>query len=144
MASKPESVFIRGVNKYLTTTYFEKTNNPFRGGIADMWYSGTKSDLWVEYKYEPSLPRTRTYLPKLSPLQVMWLGNRYDEGREVAVILGIPEGGVIFTELGWLKPHTRSELLARAVSRQELAKWIHFRVGDSPCKLLDGSRMLRK
>jgi hypothetical protein len=141
MAAKPESTFIRGVNKYLPETYFEKTNNPFRSGVADMWYSGIEGDLWVEYKNDPSLPKSREYLPKLSPMQVKWLGDRYYEGRNIAVILGLPEGGVIYRDLDWLKPYTRVQLLKRAMSRQDLAKWIFEQVGKSPCKSSDASVM---
>jgi hypothetical protein len=150
MAAKPETGFINSINKHLKEIYFEKTNNPFRSGIADSWYSGERGDLWVEYKYEPNLPKIKEYLPNLSPRQLKWLGDREDEGRNVAVILGFPEGGVIYHTRrqshrpdwynfhSWLEPQTRDQLLQRALTRQELAKWIFETVGMSPCKSSSG------
>ena len=130
---KPETTFIASVHRHMPETYHEKTNNPFRSGVADCWYSGTLDDLWVEYKYEPSLPKTKEYLPDLSPRQVKWLGDRVNEGRNVVVVLGLPEGGVVYRRDQWLVPQTRAQLLQRVLTRQELAKWIVERVGKSPC-----------
>ncbi|MDQ3273755.1 MAG: hypothetical protein M3Q39_01665 [Actinomycetota bacterium] len=140
MAAKPESTYTQSINrqKVLKETYYEKTNNPFRSGIADMWYSGERGDLWVEYKYEPSLPKIKEYRPDLSPRQVKWLGDRHDEGRKVAVILGLPEGGVIYTDKSWLLEFKQAELLARSLSRPEIAQWIFEQVGKSKCKTLSG------
>lgn len=145
MAIKPESSFIQSINKQkiLRETYFEKTNNPFRSGIADVWYSGALGDLWVEYKYEPSLPKIKEYRPDLSARQLKWLGDRRDEGRNVAVILGLPEGGVIYTDKAWLLEFTQAELMARSLSRPEIAQWIFEQVGTSKCKLSDRSQPLQ-
>jgi hypothetical protein len=141
MAAKPESTFTASINrqKALKETYFEKTNNPFRSGIADFWYSGERGDLWVEYKYEPSLPKIKEYRPDLSPRQLKWLGDRRDEGRNVAVILGLPEGGVIYTDKSWILTFNQDELMARSLSRPEIAQWIFEQVGKSKCKLSDRS-----
>lgn len=141
MAAKPETTFIAAIHRHLKETYHEKTNNPFRSGVADCWYSGTAGDLWVEYKYEPNLPKNKEYLPNLSVRQVKWLGDRCDEGRNCVVILGLPEGGVIYWDKHWLEPQTRVQLLRRALTRQELAKWIFEQVGKSPC--LSSGRSLR-
>lgn len=139
MTSKPETTFIRNIHRHLSESYFEKMNNPFRGGTADVWYSGSEGDLWVEYKYEPRLPRSRQYIPRLSPIQVKWMEDRFFEGRPVAVILGVPEGGIIFTDLQWRVPASRTELLQRVVSRPAIAQWIFSRVGRSPCRTSSGA-----
>lgn len=85
-----------------------KNNNQYRGGIFDCWYSGTCADIWVEYKYGKN---------ELSPLQKEWGKDRYIEGRQVYVIIGSPEGGVLYTTpesweaLKKKPPHTVHEIV---------------------------------
>ena len=104
MAAKPETTFIAAVNKHIPkSVYRMKNNNQYTGGIADVWYSGRDNDLWVEYKYLPRVP-TRVdidVMKLLSPLQQAWLRDRRMEGRNVAVIVGCPEGGVVLTDRQW-------------------------------------------
>ena len=69
--------------------------NPLRRGTPDVWYSGNKGDLWVEYKWLPKLPKLIRTRDLLSPLQLMWIEARHDEGRTVWVIVGSPEGNLI-------------------------------------------------
>lgn len=93
MSTKPENNFIRGVHKYLVDTYAEKMCNPFRAGIPDVWYSGFKADLWIEYKYVKK--PAAVLIPDLSPIQLRWITLRKKEGRSVWVIVGMPGGGTI-------------------------------------------------
>ena len=138
MASKPESRFIARINaqlplkkvsasakarkKYGIELHYEKMCNPFRGGTADSWYSGNFGDLWVEYKYLERLPLRARVAPQklLSPLQLDWLGGRYDEGRNVAVVIGCPEGGVVLLDRAW----ERDIQTFRPVSLPDLVNWI--------------------
>lgn len=132
-SSKPENVYIANINRRLGKTHKEKTNNPFRAGTADVWYSGVKGDLWIEFKYLPTLPkRSKEILPELTPRQVQWLNQRLAEGRNVAVIVGTPDGGVIYTNKEWIRPLTAEEFKARIVPNQSVSDWIHGQVGDSP------------
>ncbi len=135
MASpKPESRFISGINRLLPSTYAEKMNNPWRSGTADVWYSGDRGDLWVEYKYIPRIPRSNEILPDITPRQRRWLNCRYHEGRNVAVVLGTPTGGVIYRNLEWSIPLDTDTLIERVVPRDEIARWIFTQVGASKCK----------
>lgn len=136
MASKPETTFIGSVHRLIPQVYAEKMNNPFRAGTADVWYSGELGDLWVEYKFIERIPRSKEILPDLSPRQVRWLGNRFDEGRNVAVVLGTPTGGVVYRSRNWLIPQTDEELKARLMTRAQLAQWILDQVGASKCQSL--------
>jgi hypothetical protein len=127
MASrKPETTFSNSINKRLPLgLHYEKMNNPYRGGTADFWYSGDKSDMWVEYKWIPKIPKKVYSLldgksPPLSKLQQDWLSKRHDEGRHVAVILGLPEGVILLDGVSWQNPIDFTKL----VSREEAAKWI--------------------
>ena len=99
------------------------------GGIPDAYYSGNKSDLWVEYKLLNKLPKRQSTLliPKLSGLQSKWLKDRYTEGRNVAVILGHLGGSYIFTNLEWEAGITQDKL---TLSRSDLAQWIIQQVNN--------------
>ena len=132
MSIKPESTFIGSVHKKFggKKPYIEKMYNPLRSGTPDVYYSGDAGDLWVEYKFIPRIPRSAESLPARTPLD-----NRCDEGRNVAVVLGTPDGGVIYRNQEWNNPLSSTELAARIVSREEVARWITSQVGTSQCQL---------
>jgi len=71
-----------------------------RPGIPDLWVSGKKSDLWIEVKFDT---KTKGPIkPKLSATQLNWINNRYDEGRNVIVIVGTSlSDGIIYTDKAW-------------------------------------------
>ena len=99
-------------------------NNPYSSGTADWWYSGNLADLWVEYKYLPKIPVRVDILPDLSELQKDWLEGRYEEGRNVAVVVGSPIGAVIYEGKDWLKHISPDDFRSRCKTRQELALWL--------------------
>jgi hypothetical protein len=134
--TKPENQFISSVNRHLPTTYIEKMNNPWRAGTADVWYSGDRGDLWVEYKFIERVPRSASILPDLTPRQKRWLNNRFDEGRNVAVVLGTPTGGVIYRNKEWMRPLDYEALSELIIPRSEIARWIFSQVGTSKCQSL--------
>jgi hypothetical protein len=130
MASpKPETKFIQSIHRLIPEAYFEKNNNPWRSGTPDVWYSGNKGDLWIEYKYLEQFPANKTIYPELTAQQARWLNNRYEEGRNVAVILGTKTGGVVYINKDWNIPYNTIELNARILSRLEIATWINELVG---------------
>lgn len=97
MSSGPENRFIKSINDKLTKDiYCEKMHNPYRGGTADVWYSG-KYDAWIEYKWITSMPKKGVLIPKLSGLQKIWCKDRFTEGRTVFVVVGCPRGAIIFS-----------------------------------------------
>ena len=135
MPSKPENEFIRSVHKHfgLDRPYFEKQYNPFRSGAADVWYSGTEADMWVEYKFISKIPTARSkvkeIIPDLSPRQFCWLTNRCSEGRNVCVIVGCKLGGTIFGPEHWKTGMSVLQFLSKLCSREELAFFISQYVG---------------
>jgi hypothetical protein len=133
MAQKPETTFTTSVHKHLPQSLYRmKTHNPYMGGIPDVWYSGN-SDLWVEYKFEVLPKRETTLIPvTISELQAEWLNKRYSEGRNVAVIVGCKEGGVVLTDRAWNSSLNKQDFLGKLMSRQQIAKWIMDRTGGSP------------
>jgi hypothetical protein len=133
MSVKPENQFRTGIHKYLPVElHHEKMNNPYGSGTADDWYSGNKSDIWIEYKFLPRIPQrgdiwlcnTNVKQPMLSKLQQKWLHDRHVEGRKVYVIVGCSSGGVIMSSLNWEKPMAVDEFTQRIATRKELAGWI--------------------
>lgn len=145
MASKPESSFRRGVERYIPHVYKEKMANPYRGGGADCWYSGVNNDLWVEYKYLAKLPIRVPVSYGLTALQLRWLNDRYAEGRNVAVLVGCKEGGVILRAGEWNHPMAVEQFKDRVQPRHELGAFIQNTTGVSPsCAYYGLSTQLRK
>lgn len=128
----PENVFIGSVHGYLPADLYRmKNHNQYNGGIADVWYSGNKADLWIEYKFliVPKLDVTVIDLvggkkPAISHLQQDWLECRLKEGRNVGVVVGSKAGGVWFKDLSWTQPITAKTFRALLVKRSDLARQI--------------------
>lgn len=132
MARKPENAFIASVHRHLPATlHWEKMHNPYRSGTADVWYSGQKADLWVEYKYIDKIPSRASKIEvDLSPLQLDWLTKRKEEGRNVAVILGCPNGGAVLHVSEWKSRQVKvADFKERLVSRKDLATTILLQIG---------------
>ena len=126
--SQPETRYTASVHKHLPPKrqlHWEKNHNQYRGGTADVWYSGFLDDLWAEYKYDANFPvRDRFFVPDCSPLQFDWLRGRYKEGRNVRVIQGFAIGGVVFTIPELDTGLDIAQMEARLLSRKEMAAWI--------------------
>ena len=132
MSAKPETTFINALHKKLPrSVYHMKNNNAYTGGIPDVWYSGNYADLWVEYKYIAKLPVRVPIDPMklLSPLQQQWLRDRYKQGRNIAVVVGCPTGGVVLTDGYWEESLTSIKFNSLIKSKKELAAWIVDQVG---------------
>lgn len=99
-----------------------------------MWYSGGVSDLWIEYKYVGSIPKRVPIDPMelLSSLQEQWLRKRFCEGREVAVIIGCPKGGIVLTDRAWESAVRADEFQKMLQSRSDLARWIVIKTEGIP------------
>lgn len=126
MAATPENTFIKSVHKKLPAdVYYMKNHNQYVGGIPDCWYSGSASDLWIEYKFVVLPKRDDTLIvPNLSELQVDWITSRSKEGRRVGVIIGAKEGGVWLPGLAWANPLRTVEFRKLMMPRSELAEVI--------------------
>jgi len=128
--AKPESTFIASVHRKLSPKpWAEKNHNAYRGGTPDVFYSGLSGCLWIEYKWI-TIPVRALIEPALSPLQRDWLYCRYHEGRNVAVIIGCPEGGVLLrTPAAWNRSKTPEYFRRLLRSREQLAQYIIQAVG---------------
>jgi len=125
MSKQPENVFIASVHRHLPVELYRmKNHNAYNGGIPDVWYSG-KKDLWVEYKFVVLPVRDDTNVKiNLSELQKQWLRSRYDEGRQVAIIVGCKQGGVLFDGYRWDYDYCASNFRKLVITRQQLAEKI--------------------
>jgi hypothetical protein len=116
-----ESGFIRALHTKLPKEIYRwKISDRFSSGVADTYYSTPKIDLWIEYKFYPKgLPKR--VKPKLSRLQLKWLRERYNEGRNVFVVVGSPSDCLIFKDQSW---ETHKVSKDEAISRKELITWM--------------------
>ncbi len=147
MTIKPETKFITKVNDKLPIAvrprsakaratsdgrliHYEKMNNPYSSGTADGWYSAAGGDLWVEFKYLSCVPQRSIVSPSklLTELQMKWLNGRHEEGRNVAVVIGCPAGGVVLVNRAWEKDLPAEVFKTLMVSVVDLAHWIHDQV----------------
>lgn len=128
MAAKPETTFYTSVHKHLpplSQLHREKMANPYRGGTADHWYSGEKADLWIEWKFIKLPARDNTIIKVgLSELQHDWLRRRRLENRNVWVVVGCKEGGVVMTRMEWAVPWSTEVFKVNIQSRQSIASAI--------------------
>jgi len=127
MSRKPEGQFIRAVHEFIpkSKVYYMKNNNNYVGGIPDVWYSGRKNDLWVEYKYNDVTKPIALVIPDLSHQQLRWIKDRQHEGRTVWTVVGIKKGGVIYhTSEEMLSGIPPKEFLERMLTRRQLAEVI--------------------
>ena len=138
MVAKPETTFIGSVHKHLPLSLYRvKNHNEYAAGIADCWYSG-KRDLWIEYKFIEVPKRDTTLIdlvggknPPLSALQQEWLKQRNLEGRNVWVIVGCKEGGVIYQGGEWESAVTAKDFRGWIQDRKDLAAEIAIFTGVS-------------
>ena len=136
MASKPETTFYTSVHTHLppeSVLHREKMANPYRGGTFDHWYDGPKADLWIEWKFievpkrpgtiiDLVTPRGKKMESPLSALQQDWGRRRYFNGRDVWVVVGCKDGGVIFTNpLEWKAKITAGEFRDSLLTRKQIA-----------------------
>lgn len=117
-----------GFTRYIMTRiskeiYSWKIANMYQNGVPDCYFSGTKGDLWVEFKYITAPKKDTTFFrPKLSSLQLKWLIDRRAEGRNVAVVLGSDIGCIIF------QPYFDARINKKdlTMSRKDIIKWIEI------------------
>jgi hypothetical protein len=123
---KPENRFITAVNNRIPeTVHREKMHNMYRGGTFDVWYSGSKADLWIEYKWITRIPRKGLVVPDLSALQLDWGAKRHAEGRTVYAVVGCPEGGVVLDPHQWKEGVSVEEFRKALLTKSALAGWIY-------------------
>lgn len=125
-----EAQYTAAVKKLLDKdVYALKLNCRYTAGVPDSYYSGRAADLWVEWKYLQHIPPRLDLIggknPIITKLQQAWLSGRHEEGRNVVVIVGSPEGGVVFHGLSWIDSISRSGFLAYGLNKHGIAAVIN-------------------
>lgn len=117
-----ENGYRRAVEKPLKQEgiYCLKLNLHRTQSVADSWYSGIGGDLWVEWKYRKTHPARPPWKTGATELQAHWLNERYNEGRQVALVIGLPEQRAMIIDR---PPFLVSESV-ESIHRQELVEWI--------------------
>lgn len=136
MSQKAETQFIHSIHKEFKAMeawpHHQKMFNPLHAGTPDVYYSGRKSDLWVEYKWLNSLDMRKVkFRPNLSGHQKAWLEERVAEGRNCAVIVGSPFGGVILRVQDWQRGIPYDSFLKSPISPRGIAEWIFKQTGPT-------------
>lgn len=146
---KPESKFIDSIHVLLPEDLDrEKMSNPFRRGTFDCWYSAAR-DLWIEYKFVTIPARDETEIKiDLSPMQQTWGERKHAQGRNVAVVVGCSDGGVIYRmpELRSTLRFMWDEFKTKVISREQVARWICDQAGvkfDPPSRSRSKKRLSR-
>jgi hypothetical protein len=134
MSSGPETRFIASVQKHLPAVdefYRMKNHTQYNAGIADSWYDGSRRDLWVEWKWVelPKQPDTIIDVmagkkPSLSKLQQDWIEGRRANGRNVWIIIGCKEGGVLYSHSQMPVAVRTADFVSRCHPRAQLASFI--------------------
>jgi len=127
-----EHSYIKAIHRLLPSSLYKwKINDNFHGGVADAYYSGPTGDLWIEYKYLPRPPKRLDTVVKtcLTDQQLHWLQSRQNEGRNIALIIGItapPEfktrDNLIVTDLS--QKVTMNTFSSSAIDKRGVADYI--------------------
>lgn len=116
-----EHSYIRSIHRTLPTSVHSwKIAAKFHRGIPDAWYSGDRADCWIEYKYLKKTPK-RKFTPALNANQKKWLRDRHAEGRNVAVIVGTPDGAALLLDRSWEEAVT---VPTKWLTQREITAWI--------------------
>jgi len=128
MAKGPEGRYIDKVHRQLDdSVYHVSMTNPYIGGIPDIYYEGTKSCLWVEYKCIPKWPKQLDCTKLLTANQLSWLQRAQENHGNCAVIVGTHNGeGIILRNLEWETIQNTSSLVKN--TPKEIAQKIASKV----------------
>lgn len=127
-----ESAFNAKINRGVKAAgvYALKLNLAYVAGVPDNWYSGRFRGHWSEFKWLSKLPTVHFHLrtganPKLTDQQNLWLSRRYDEGRDVSVIVGSPDRCIVLLDKEW---EEAVEVERMTMSHRDVIDWIVERV----------------
>lgn len=129
-----ESGFLKALRAHLIRggAYYLKLNLRFMRGVPDIWLSGSKSDLWLEGKFSPTIPKLLNLSEYLSAHQQEWLAGRHQEGRNVGVVIGFQNngtfGGIFLPGLTWRDAIPRETVKEKFLKTKDLANILLQRV----------------
>lgn len=126
-----ENSFWQALRKKLVPkVYALKLNVRYVAGVPDVWLSGSKDDLWLELKFLPKLPPVIDCTKLLSVGQQLWLEGRHNEGRNTSVLVGSPEGHVLYDGLDWKSQMTRGTFIQSCKTTSDIAELLIEGLGE--------------
>jgi len=130
-----ESGFIQKVNKLLGSDVYKwKINDPYHGGVPDVYYSGPAGLCFVEYKYKPKLPAKDTSKIDfgLSKQQELWLTRQANHQVSVYVLAGCEDKVVQLSHnFGRVNKYTKETFLQEAMDIKQVAFLLNARLGGT-------------
>ena len=123
-----EHSFIRSIHTKISSDVFVwKIADKYQGGVPDTFYSGLFGYMFIEYKYQPTLPKRLTSLVKLdlSQLQRAWLTRAQSHNHLAYIVLG-SEAGVYITNIMAQKHVTLKELKEASITKKEFVSRINM------------------
>ena len=130
-----ETGFIKKVNKSLSTNIYKwKINDPYHGGVPDVYYSGPAGMCFVEYKYKPKLPaRPSSKLDfGLSKQQELWLTNQVKNQVSVYVLAGCENKVVkVSNNFAKVNVYTKETYLEDAMEFEQAVFLLNTRLGGT-------------
>lgn len=115
-------------NKDMTNTIFRQKMNMAPGstsGTPDVYYEGSKNDLWIEYKVIEKWQGKRVIpMSKVTALQMNWLLRRTRNNQTCAVIIGDLSGTCMIIK-GLHLSDPGPIHLQSLYTPKEVAKWIY-------------------
>lgn len=135
MAQKPETRFSKTLHDlFPETTYVEKTNNPFRGGVPDFYYEfGAGQIMWCEHKFYTRLPPVMNLVEseKLTSLQNRWLKRSFYNGNSTCVLVGFKVANrykaiALHAPGEWSTDIRRESVLDLALDLTDMVQHLHY------------------
>lgn len=123
-----EHSFIRSIHTSISSEVFVwKIADKYQGGVPDTFYSGPSGYMFIEYKYEPKLPKKLTTKIKvaLTELQRAWLSKAQSHNHLAYIALGSP-AGVYITDDTTLKQVSHTQLIQESIPRKEFINRIEL------------------
>ena len=116
-----EHSFIKSIHTSMSRDVFVwKILDKYQGGVPDTFYSGPTGYLFIEYKYEPKLPKKSTTKIQiaLTELQRNWLSRAQSHKHLAYIVLGSP-AGVYITDDITEKNITNKRLVEESITKKE-------------------------
>lgn len=113
-----EKAFITKIHRALDPFIYKwKINDPYHGGVPDVYYAGPEAWCFVEYKYRPVLPARETSKLKfnLSPQQKNWLETQHNFKIPVFVIAGCEDKAIMTVDFDSINHYTKRTFLNSAI-----------------------------
>ena len=130
-----ETGLINKINKKLSSKIYKwKINDPYHGGVPDVYYSCTNAFCFVEYKYKPKFPVHGASKINfgLSAQQEFWLNIQKKFRIPVFVIAGCQNKLVCLqTDFKKCNSFTKDTFLEEAISFQDIIDLLNMHcLGD--------------